>query len=141
MITIETLYDINDAIAGIRREVFIDEQSIAEEDEFEGGEDTFIHFCMHENGIIIGYARVYVKDHILHIGRIAVRKVFRQRGHGRHIVSFAEKFGLVVDCAAISLNAQIQAKGFYEKIGYTSIGAMFLEAGIEHIKMIKSFKK
>ena len=141
MIVVETFYNITDVIEDIRREIFIDEQGISEKDEFEGGEGSFIHFCMCENGIVIGYARVHVKDHTLHVGRIAVRKRFRQCGNGKYIVSFAEKFGLLVDCIEVSLNAQIQAQGFYEKLGYAPIDTIFLEAGIEHIKMIKPLRK
>jgi predicted GNAT family N-acyltransferase len=36
----------------------------------------------------------------------------------------------------IYLHAQIQALGFYEKLGFTGVGKTFLEANIEHIKMV-----
>jgi predicted GNAT family N-acyltransferase len=35
----------------------------------------------------------------------------------------------------VYVNAQVKAKGFYEKIGFKEIGHEFIEAGIVHIKM------
>lgn len=36
------------------------------------------------------------------------------------------------------LNAQVQAQGFYEKLGYIQTGPVFIEENIDHIKMYKN---
>jgi len=137
MVTLETFSDINNDIRGIRREVFIDEQDISEEEEFEGGEENFIHLCAYQKSILTGYLRIFVKESSLHIGRVAVKKQFRKQGIGRLLMLYAEKLGREKNCKFAVLNAQIQAKGFYTSLGYCADGDTFSEAGIEHIRMMK----
>jgi len=130
-------FDTNDDINAIRHEVFMQEQGISYTDEFEGDEDSFIHFCCYRNGLLIGYIRVSISNDEIHIGRLAVRKRFRKQGIGTKLMATAEKFGRENTCKIASLNAQIQAKGFYAKLGYIECGDTFLEANIEHILMKK----
>jgi len=137
MITLETFSDINDEIVNIRREVFINEQKISEEEEFEGGEENFVHVCAYQKSMLTGYLRISVKETFLHIGRVAVKKQFRKQGVGRTIMFFAEKLGREKNCKFAVLNAQKQAEGFYKSLGYCADGDIFYEAGIEHVRMVK----
>jgi len=137
---IKIFNDINEDVFQIRREVFIEEQGITEEDEFEGSEEKFIHFCLYDNNDITGYIRVYVENRELHIGRVAVVLTYRGRGLGYSLMNVAEEFGLQNNCYSCLLNSQIQAKGFYKRLGYSEVGEVFLEAGIDHIKMVKHLK-
>jgi predicted GNAT family N-acyltransferase len=41
--------------------------------------------------------------------------------------------------AAVVLNAQLTARGFYERHGFAPEGAVFMDAGIEHIAMRRAF--
>jgi len=134
---IENYSNINDEIVAIRKEVFMDEQGILFEDEFEGGEETYIHFCLYNENVLVGYIRLTVVDCTLHIGRVAVKKEFRKKGLGRILMKTAEEYGVNNGCLEITLNAQLHAKGFYQKLGYTAWGDEFLEARIKHIKMTK----
>jgi predicted GNAT family N-acyltransferase len=138
MITFETYFDINEAISNIRREVFMEEQGISEKNEFEGGEDAYIHFCIFDNSILIGYIRILINDSVLHVGRVAVKYQYRKQGVGKAIMIYAEEFGRNNGCTSVILNAQMQAKGFYSKLGYFVKGEVFKEAGIDHIQMAKS---
>jgi len=45
----------------------------------------------------------------------------------------AREMGLTLYVA----NGQVAAKGFYEKLGFIAEGEIFLDAGIEHIRMIR----
>lgn len=137
MIEIIKCFDLNDDITAIRREVFMDEQGISYADEFEGNEDSFIHFCFYEKDLLIGYIRVSISNDAIHFGRVAVRKEFRRQGVGIKLMATAENFGRKSGCVIVSLNAQIQAKDFYAKLGYVEYGNVFLEANIEHILMKK----
>ena len=130
-------FDINDDITAIRREVFMVEQGISYTDEFEGNEDSFIHFCCYENDLLIGYLRASISNDMMRIGRVAVRKEYRKQGVGVKLMTVAENFGKEKGCKLVSLNAQIQAKGFYAKLGYIESGNIFLEANIKHILMKK----
>lgn len=141
MIAFEIFCDINKAIADFRREVFIVEQGISEEDEFEGGEDAFVHFCFYKNKLLVGYIRIAVKNGVLHIGRVAVKREFRKQGLGRIMMHTVEDFGVNNGCMSFSLHAQLYAMDFYQKLGYVALGGEFLEAGIKHIMMTKDLKK
>lgn len=137
----DVLYDINNEIALLRHEVFVEEQGVTEEEEYDGNESDFIHFCMYENEELIGYARASVKEGTIHIGRVVIRKDKRKHGYGKEVVLFAEEYGIRAGCRVASLNSQIQAKGFYDKLGYEADGEVFIEAGIDHIRMSKNLAK
>jgi len=72
-----------------------------------------------------------------HIGRLAVLKEHREKGHGTcavvALVDEAKRLGIT----RVFLGAQMQAVGFYEKLGFSTCGDPFLEAGIEHVEMEK----
>lgn len=137
MIEIIKCFDLNDDIAAIRREVFMEEQGISYTDEFDDNEDSLIHFCYYEQNILIGYIRVSISNNVIHISRVAVRKDFRKRGVGTKLMTHAEDFGRNNGCEISSLNAQLQAKGYYARSGYVEYGNIFLEANIAHILMEK----
>ncbi|MDR0831518.1 MAG: GNAT family N-acetyltransferase [Bacillales bacterium] len=129
----KVFYDINDDIAQIRNTVFILEQKIKKEDEYEGSENEYIHFAFYEKDLIIAYARL--RDN--HIGRVCVLKEYRGLGYGKNILKKAEIEAYKRNYKYVELNAQISVKDFYLKLGYIPEGSPFLEAGILHLKMKK----
>lgn len=137
MIEIDVLFDITDEISRLRHEVFVEEQGVSEEEEHVGREREFVHFCLYEDKKLAGYARASIHKGIFHIGRVAVRRDKRNRGYGKEVVLFAEEYGIRAGCHTASLNAQIQAKGFYDKLGYEADGEVFTEAGMDHVHMRK----
>ncbi|MDR2700667.1 MAG: GNAT family N-acetyltransferase [Nitrososphaerota archaeon] len=138
MIRTQFFHDLTDEIAQLRREVFIIEQGISEIDEFEGGEDTFVHICVFECTELVGYIRVRIDGKQLRIGRAAIVKNKRRQGLGSNIMREAENYGRSLGCILACLNAQVQAKKFYEYLGYSAREPVFIEAGIPHIKMEKT---
>lgn len=141
MITFEISHNINEAIVSLRREVFVVEQGISEEDEFEGGEDAFAHLCLYEDRSLVGYMRVAVRNGVLHIGRVAVKRELRKQGIGSLLMHAVEGYGVNNGCMSFSLHAQLQVRGFYQKLGYAVLGGEFLEVGIKHIVMTKEVKR
>ena len=121
--------------------MFVIEQNISEKDEFEGGEDTFTHFCLFKDRSLAGYIRIAVDDRILHIGRVAVKKNFRKQGLGSLLMKTVEDYGVSKGCDSFILHAQLKAKNFYQKLGYITSGDEFIEAGIVHIVMTKDILK
>ena len=69
------------------------------------------------------------------VGRMAVAQDARGAGTGRALldllVARAEERGL----PAVELHAQLHARAFYERAGFTPFGGVYLEAGIEHLGM------
>ena len=70
-----------------------------------------------------------------HIGRIAVLKENRNLGAGscalEALIDNAQQQGI----ARVYLSSQTHATGFYEKFGFTICSDVFIEAGIDHVKM------
>ena len=121
----------------IRKTVFINEQGF--KNEFDNIDKTAYHILCFENGTPIGTARIYNDNESLtyHIGRIAVLKEYRNLHIGSKIISYAENEIKKLNGNKIVLSAQVKAKGFYEKCGFTSQGDIYLDEHCPHIYMYK----
>ena len=123
-----------DDIRFVRNKVFILEQLIPIEIEIDGKDNSCIHFVAYKSGSPVGTARMG-KDG--KIGRVAVIKEFRKFGIGKLLMQEIENVAVAIGINKIFFNAQLSAKPFYDKIGYKSIGEIFIEANIDHIYMEK----
>ncbi len=70
-----------------------------------------------------------------HITRVAVLREHRGRGLGARLMEALHEQARACGLGAVALNAQLQALGFYERLGYRAHGPVFLDAGIEHRAM------
>ncbi len=121
------------ALQEIRKVVFVDEQSVPEELEWDDNDPGFIHalaFNADNNPIATGRLLPTGK-----IGRMAVLKVWRGHGVGSAILTMLTDEAIRSGIRQITLDAQVDAIGFYRKHGYETFGKNFMDAGIEHIKM------
>jgi predicted GNAT family N-acyltransferase len=125
----------NAAIAAIRRKVFIEEQQVPEELEWDGRDEDAIHLLAYVDGIAVATARMLTDGHI---GRMSVLREYRGRGIGRQLltqmIQLAQQRGLT----QVHLDAQTHAIGFYEQSGFYCQGGTFMDAGIPHRHMRKS---
>lgn len=116
----------------VRYAVFIEEQNIAEEDEWDDHDENALHLVASMDGNPIGTARLTSDGTV---GRMAVLNSFRNQGTGsammKQIIKTAKKSRIKV----LRLHAQRTAEGFYVKHGFIAEGEEFLEAGIPHIAM------
>ena len=140
-----------DAILDLRSAVFIDEQLVPEEEEIDDldslksiVDDKVIHLIAKENNKIIATARMFVEDRSiisssrethLHVGRVAVRYDARKTGVGRLLMNKCHQVAAQRGYSMLTLSAQLQALGFYERLGYQARGKIYLDAGIEHLDM------
>tara|TARA_B110000116_G_scaffold55575_1_gene47079 strand:- start:8454 stop:8936 length:483 start_codon:yes stop_codon:yes gene_type:complete len=140
-----------DAILDLRSAVFIDEQLVPEEEEIDDldslesiVDDKVIHLIAKENNKIIATARMFVEDRSiisssrethLHVGRVAVRYDARKTGVGRLLMNKCHQVAVQRGYSMLTLSAQVQALGFYERLGYQARGKIYLDAGIEHLDM------
>jgi predicted GNAT family N-acyltransferase len=81
----------------------------------------------------IGTARMQPNGHI---GRIAVVARWRKRGVGSRLVHALLAVARETGCASVDLDSQVQAIGFYERLGFVARGGTFMDAGIEHRNMV-----
>lgn len=123
---------LKDALYFVRNEVFVKEQHIDKDLEFDEYDKECVHFVIEHDNKPIGVARLK-KDG--QIGRLCVIKEWRNKGIGMALlhqcVLKAKDLGLL----KVYLNAQHKAQDLYKQFGFNSLGNTFLEAGIEHIKM------
>ena len=123
------------AIRAIREMVFIREQAVPVELEWDGLDPLCTHvLAWNASGEAIGTARMQATGTI---GRMAVLKGWRGRAVGQAILqrllNLATKQGL----SRVTLSAQTHALGFYQRAGFHVIGEPFMDAGIPHRRMVK----
>ena len=120
----------------IRRRVFIEEQSVPEEMEWDEMDETATHaVAINESGVAVGYARLITNQQV---GRMAVLAEYRRQGIGSALLQALETLARQKHYDYLSLHAQVHALSFYEQQGYRGEGDVFDEAGIPHIRMIKT---
>lgn len=124
---------IRDALE-VRRRVFIEEQGISEELEWDGIEDRCLHVVVYANSEAVACGRLVDGRKAT---RVAVVAAWRGRGLGRLVMLRLEEEAKAMGGAEVVLNAQTSSLAFYSKIGYEAYGEMFLEAGIAHRAMRK----
>jgi predicted GNAT family N-acyltransferase len=101
-----------------------------------------VHFLARLGGEAVGTARLLLDapaGEYPHIGRVAVLREVRGRGHGRAIMDAVHDEARLRGYAGATLGAQLQALRFYERLGYIARGPVFLDAGIEHRMMDLTF--
>lgn len=117
----------------VRNTVFVSEQKIDHEIEFDGLDIDCILFTAYLEDKPVGAARLYKNK----VGRVATLKMYRKKGVGTSLMRFIEKYAINHNIKELVLHAQIQVKDFYLNLGYHSIGNVFQEADIDHVKMYK----
>lgn len=141
-----------DAVFAVRQQVFVDEQSVPEELEYDELDPAADHFLALLDGVPAGAGRLVVIDSAPDadpgqgtkatgiLGRLAVGKAARGMGLGKLLVHAIEQRATERGLAAVELHAQAHARGFYQQLGYAAYGDLFPEAGIEHISMRKELQ-
>ena len=124
----------NAELRRIRETVFIAEQSVPPELEWDAEDAAAIHFLALDGDYAIGTARLLADGHI---GRVSVLRDWRGLGVGdallQAVIAEAERR----DLKQQRLSAQVQATAFYERHGFTVISGEFLDAGIPHVDMLR----
>jgi predicted GNAT family N-acyltransferase len=123
-------------IRPIRATVFIHEQDVPEELEWDGLDPQCTHaLAWNGAGEAIGTARMQSAGTI---GRMAVLKTWRGRGAGRALLDALLDVAYRQGLSRVTLSAQTHAIGFYERAGFRAVGELFMDAGIPHRKMEKT---
>jgi len=120
------------ALEAIRREVFIVEQKVPEEMEWDADDATSVHALALLDGHPVGCGRLLPDGHI---GRMAVRAPFRSTGVGRALLQALLAEARRRGMREVVLHAQTHALRFYETHGFVADGPEFDEAGIPHRRM------
>lgn len=134
--------DLNIAFQ-IRRSVFVEEQGIPSEDEYDAF-DTLDSGCEHilvfHEGTPVGTARIRFIDGAGKLQRVCILEPYRKFGLGKVIINKLEEIAKEKGATQAVLDGQQHAEGFYQKLGYVSVSEVFMEDGIPHIKMVKTLQ-
>ncbi len=121
----------------VRTAVFIEEQGIAREDEWDVADQTCLHAVAYNRlGQPVATGRLLqAEPGVGKVGRMAVHRVLRGTGVGRDIVNALTVAARERGDHAIRLSAQRTAEGFYRRLGYQAVGETYEDVGIPHVDM------
>ena len=116
----------------IREAVFIQEQHIAAEDEWDAEDAVAVHFIVFQQDQAIATARL-LSNHS--IGRVAVLTTARGLGVGQRLMQAVIDYARAEQRELVKLSSQVHAIGFYQALGFEVQGEEYLDCGIPHIDM------
>ncbi|MEU5577938.1 GNAT family N-acetyltransferase [Streptomyces huasconensis] len=152
-VTIRVARDPDDLAAcfAVRKDVFVAEQQVPEEVEYDEYDAGATHvLAMREDGVPLGTGRLLTgaaaaaknggDATVGALGRLAVTRAARGLGVGAALVGAIEDAARARGLTAVDLHAQTHALGFYERLGYEAYGPEFPDAGIPHQAMRKTLR-
>jgi predicted GNAT family N-acyltransferase len=124
----------------VRTSVFVHEQGIAPEDEWDADDATALHAVLFDvNGQPLGNARLLQPaTNIAKVGRMAVLSGERGHGYGARLLQALLREARRRGNKEVRLSAQRSAEGFYALQGFSVCGEPFNEVGIPHVEMCSS---
>lgn len=134
-VVVQRVTDPTDCFA-LRYAVFVEEQNVPVSLERDAFDADAIHLLETVDGVPMGAARIVLSGETGKIGRVCVLK--HARGTGLGAALMCEALTVLQRMPGITraaLGAQLDALGFYEKLGFTAYGEVFDDAGIDHRMM------
>lgn len=139
-----TWEQLAEGASALRRTVFIEEQSIPAELEWDDDDAKAVHAVARNRlGHVVATARLLQDAHhpgMARVGRVAVNRVLRGEGWGAKLMALLEDAARERGDTEVRLHAQRSAVNFYKRLGYAECGEPFVEAGIPHVEMRRPLK-
>ena len=132
-------HDLQQLASPLRTEVFVDEQKVPAEMEWDEADHTALHaVAVNRMGMALATGRLLVHaPGVARIGRMAVKKPMRGSDLGARVLHALMDAARARGDRQVMLHAQCSAEGFYKRAGFRPHGAVFEEAGIAHIEMVR----
>jgi predicted GNAT family N-acyltransferase len=128
-----TWHDGEPLLRAVREAVFMREQGVSAELEWDGLDESSHHvLALSNTGQAIGCGRILPNAHI---GRIAVMPEWRGKKVGTAILEGLLAYAASRHYPEVDIDAQVQALPFYERFGFVEEGEVFMDANIPHRKM------
>ena len=128
------------AAFAIRRAVFVEEQGVDPSLELDGHDQApeVVHVLARVGDEPVGTGRIRpVAPATAKVERVAVLPAYRGRGVGREIMRTVESV-IPEGITELLVHSQRAVEGFYEGLGYRRDSGVFVEAGIDHVRMRRS---
>lgn len=134
-LSLDELYEI----VRVRYEVFVCDQKITCENDFDYKDKECYHLIVSYKDKVVGYSRILQRGLSYEepsIGRVLVLKEYRKNNIGQLMMEKAVDFIInELKEEEITISAQLYVKSLYENVGFKVISEPYIEAEIEHIKM------
>ena len=125
-----------DAACEVRRRVFVEEQGVAWDVEYDGLDAGAFHVGASDGANVVGTARVrFPAQGEAKIERMAVLADHRREGVGACMMGWLKEDLRGRDVRRVVLHAQWDVLEFYRRCGFRGRGEAFMEAGIKHLEM------
>ena len=134
-IKIEASNSIYSDLKALREKVFVVEQNVDKELEFDELDKDARHLVLKFNDKVIAGGRITALDGMAKIGRVVVDKDYRGLGIGLEVMKALISESYNLGYKDIIVYAQTRALGFYQKLGFVAFGEEFEEANIPHYQM------
>lgn len=134
ILTLGTWAELKSWAQPIRIEVFVREQGIDPELEWDEFDPVSLHCLARSAGRPIATGRLLPDGHI---GRMAVLRSERRGGVGGRVLTQLVEAAANRGDPAVELSAQCYVEAFYRRHGFVTTGEPYLEAGIAHIRMCR----
>ncbi|WP_420909353.1 GNAT family N-acetyltransferase [Aneurinibacillus migulanus] len=125
----------------IRKIVFVEEQKVPLEDEFDEHDAYADHVLVYYDEKPVGTGRLRIVDNAAKLERICILASHRKYGLGKEIVKSLERIAKERGLSKVKLHGQTHAEHFYKKLGYQTASEIFIEDGIPHILMVKDISE
>jgi predicted GNAT family N-acyltransferase len=123
-------------VVALRTRVFVEEQGVPPEIEQDDADATAVHAVSRDSdGRLVATGRLLDRDGVAVIGRMAADAMRRGEGHGTAVLEELHRQAAARGFPFVELHAQVSARRFYERAGYTAVGEEYEEAGIRHVTM------
>ena len=125
-----------EAARRIRLAVFCDEQGYLPYREFDQADGSALHVVLYEGEEAVATGRILQESQqVFYLGRIAVLKPWRGRQAGRFLMETLMDIARSRGAEIFKLGAQVQARGFYEKLGFQVVGGEYPDDHVPHVPM------
>lgn len=132
-VSLVSWHDGEPLLRAVREAVFMREQGVSAELEWDGLDDSCRHaLALSHQGDAIGCGRLLADGHI---GRIAVLPQWRKKKVGTAIMEALLDHARGQGCKKVGVDAQTHAVPFYRNFEFVERGEVFMDAGMPHIKM------
>ena len=121
----------------VRWVVFCGEQGVRYDIEHDEFEDTATHVLGEIDGEPVAAGRLRCLPDYAKLERIAVRAPWRGQGIGSDVTRLLLRLARERGYSSYRMNAQAHLKEYYGRFGFRAVGEIFLEAGIEHVPMVR----
>jgi predicted GNAT family N-acyltransferase len=134
---VATTFDDVVRVFAVRAIVFCEGQSIAYGVEHDEHECSCVQVLGEVEGEPVAAGRIRFLGGIAKLERIAVRARYRGHGFGHELTDFMMEVAAEHGFGTCKMHAQTYLEEFYSKHGFEVEGAVFQEAGIDHLAMVR----